>query len=80
MAYVTALMLFFTGLHGWVVLSGTEAACGCFSVGAADAPISWLSVGRNALLLALAVGGLVLSLQAARRHPHGDPTCQKGGG
>lgn len=58
-----ALMAFFTGLHAWLVINGIEASCGCFSVSGDDAPVSWLSVGRNGLLLAVAITGAVFTLR-----------------
>jgi hypothetical protein len=43
------LMLLFTGLHVFAIISGLQISCGCF--GSSDEVISWSSVARNAVLL-----------------------------
>ena len=54
-----ALLACFTLWMGWVRAKGLRVHCGCFGTG--DREIGVRSLGRNALLLALALGGLLLA-------------------
>jgi hypothetical protein len=53
------LIAAFTVWMGWVYRQGLRLRCGCFGTGSAE--IGPRSVGRNLILLGLAVGGAVLA-------------------
>lgn len=58
---VLILLAGFTAAIGINLWRGSVFGCGCFGRGAADQPLSWLSVVRNVALMALA--GLALVAQ-----------------
>ena len=66
---VIGLLLLFVGLQLSVIVRGIDISCGCFSVDAESGRIGWLSVARNAALLAAT--GLVIATQRPR--PRGEP-------
>ncbi len=58
-AATAALLACFTLWMGWVRVKGLRVRCGCFGTG--DREIGVRSLGRNALLLGVALIGLLLS-------------------
>lgn len=52
------LLLLFTVAIAVNLISGTAFGCGCFSASPAANPMSWLSIVRNAALMALAACAL----------------------
>jgi len=66
-AAVTAATMLtgFTALQGWGLATGIEAPCGCFDVGT-DGQISVFTVGRVALLAAIASLAAYTELRAQR--------------
>jgi hypothetical protein len=60
-----AMFAAFTLLLLHSLLTGQESDCGCFG-SATHEPVSWFSVLRNAVLIGLAVMGLVAGDGAAR--------------
>ncbi len=59
-----ALLGVFTGAVLAAVVRHIDVRCGCF--GEASGPVTWLTVGRDALLLAGAAGVVLLSRATAR--------------
>ena len=62
---MVALLAAFTGLLLQSLVSGERADCGCFGSSAPER-VSWFSVVRNVVLVALAVMGLVAGDGASR--------------
>lgn len=56
---VLVLLLGFTMAIGINLWRGSAFGCGCFGRGAADQPLSWLSLMRNAGLICLAILALL---------------------
>jgi hypothetical protein len=52
---VLVLLAMFTGAIAINLLRGSSFSCGCFSTSPLAKPMSWLSVARNAGLIALAL-------------------------
>ena len=61
LAATVALLASFTGWMGWVRAKGLRVRCGCFGTG--DREIGVRSLGRNAVLLGVALVGLVLAVR-----------------
>jgi Methylamine utilisation protein MauE len=70
------LLIVFTAVIVRALAEGSQANCGCFGGSGAD-QVSWLGVGRNAVLLALAV---VAALPVAGRYPPPVPSVLAGAG
>ena len=72
LAFVVAALVFgaFTAWMGWVRARRLRVRCGCFGPGAGQ--VGPRTIGRNLLLLALALGGLVLTGQS--RSPLPEPS------
>ena len=62
----TALLLMFTVLQTYAMLTGLEISCGCFSVGGDADVISGLTVGRAAILAIIALIGLGIEMKVTR--------------
>ena len=62
---MTGMFVAFTALLLRSLLAGEEADCGCFG-SAAPEKVSWFSIARNLVLIALAVMGIVAGDGAAR--------------
>ena len=62
-----ALMLAFTAWMGWVEARRLRVRCGCF--GAGEGEVGPRTIGRNAVLLALALVGWVVSSRAVSPLP-----------
>lgn len=60
------LLTLFTGAIGINLIRGTVYSCGCFSNAPDAQPMSWMSILRNAMLIAL----VVLAFVAQKRSRH----------
>jgi putative oxidoreductase len=64
-AAIALLLVMFTGAVVWALLRGLDIDCACFGTGSGS--VTWLTFGRNAILLVAAA--IALRFESATRKP-----------